>query len=269
MTYKITSISALIISVVVSAIADDYQILTDQSGREIEAKIIRMLPGGQKITVQRKGQRKQLTVPITAFDDATRERISDWFKHSDFLNSGSLVIELDRVRRKAADKSSSSESTFDDIHGNSFTSFSEVRYYNHLVEINLNNKSDQAFENVQLEYVLFYMQEATSQKRNKDGRKTNIYNKNQEKHGTLYHKEEIKIPSKTKFPIETKGIILLQKNFGSSSTIPPIDGEFEGAIIRMTLPTDSGNPLVRELRYPEKLKRNWTTETNNTQPPAP
>ena len=265
MIYYRTSITALILSIITSAIADDYQILTDQNGREIEAKIIRMLPGGEKITVQRKGQRKQLTVPITTFDDATRTKITDWFKHSDFLNSSSLAIELDRVKRKAADKSSSAESTYDDIHGNSSTSYSQVRYYNHLVKINLNNKSDQAFNNVTLEYVLFYTQEES--KRVKEGKYSKY--KKFEHVGSLYHKEKISIPLKSKSSFETKGIILLQKNFDSSSMIPPIEGEFEGAIIRMTLPSDSGNPIIREIRYPEKLKQNWTTETNDAQPPAP
>ena len=267
MSYKRISFIPFIFSVVVSAIADNYQILTDQSGRKIEAKIIQILPGGEKITVQRKGQRKQITVPLAAFDDVTKGKINNWSKNSNFLKSSSLVIELDKVKSKLADKSSSFES--DNYDGSSDTSFTEVRYYSYNISANINNKSDQTFENIQLEYVLFYMQETTSQKINKEGRKTNIYNKNLEQQGTLYHKETITIPSESELSIDTKNIILLQKNFGSSSMIPPIDGEFVGAIIRMTLPTGSGDPLVREIRYPEKLKHNWTTETIDVQPPAP
>lgn len=233
-----------ILANVVTICAGEYRVFTDKNGREIEAKIMHMDLKGTKITVQRKGSRKSTTVPVTVFNDETQAYIKSWAQNSDFLNKRMLSVEFRKKREKVADKSTSGSS------GTSSWSIKSV-YYGHHIEILIQNKSNRSFTDINLEYTLFYTQKHPRENQTK-----------KEMAGTLYEKKTISLPSKSKKEIDTKQLVL---HSYSSDIDESVEGELEGIIIHLTLQSETGETITREIVYPEKLKHLWTTETNNVQ----
>ena len=237
----------------IEVIEDVYRTFTDKSGRTIQAKIIGADSDGTKVTLQREGSHKSTTVPVTLFDDETQAHIRSWIEISDFLNDRIFPVEFEHEYEKIADKSKA------DSIGLTLNSWSiSSVYYGHYIEMALQNKSKHPFNNVTLEYALFYTQEY-----HRNGKKE-VYA------GTLYDKKNIDIPARSTKEIATQQIILHRYSYVSSAYSPgDRDGELEGIIAHLTLQTETGEVVTRKIVYPEKKEFKWTTRTRDVQDHIP
>jgi hypothetical protein len=227
---------------------DGYRVLTDKNGREIEARVVHVDSQAKRVTVHKKGSDKRITVPVTAFTEETQSYLRSFLQRSDFLNDKTLTVEIQKRKKKIADKSTSGESG------------SRVSiYYEGWMELLIHNKSIASFSDVTLEYALFYGQEFFSNTRGM-----------QKNPGTLYDKKTLSFPSGGKTEERTKEVILHTSSSESEHwSAPTQSGELEGVIIRLTFETDSGETVTREIVYPEHLEHSWTTKTRSTQHSIP
>jgi len=236
------------------SIVDEYHAFIDKSGRTIQAKIINVDSEGANVTLQREGSHRSATVPVTLFDDDTQAYIRSWIEASDFLNERILPVEFNHKYEKIADQSQAYTG------GITTTSWSKSSvYYGHHIEMIIQNKSKHPFNNVTLEYTLFYSQDHAG----REGKKT-------ERAGTLYYKQNIDIPPRSTKEIASEQIILHSYSYVSRSYSPEDrDGELEGIIIHLSLLTETGETVTREIIYPEKKDFTWTTKTRNVQERIP
>ena len=155
-----------------------------------------------------------------------------------------MTIDIRSMRKKIADKSSVTDTR-------STTSI----YYGHTAEIRLENKSEHAFNNVRLEYVIFYGQDI---------------NEHYARPGTLYHEQTINLRPKSKTQIKTEQVVLYtsasESEFGST---PTKSGRIKGIIVRLSYQDSEEGTVLREIAHPEGRALEWTTETRNAQLPYP
>lgn len=225
---------------------DEYRTFTDKKGRVIEAKIIRMTPNGQEVTVQRRNPKNTITVPLTVFDAETQTYIKCWSLGSDFMNNRIFSVETKRTKELLADKSTNRDGEFS-------SSTAREKFYGHRFNLIFKNRSSQPFRKVSLEYTLYYNQEFQTK---------NAHD------GCLYKKQSISLSPKSEQEIKTEQVILKSYHSTSEGMFSggtDLDGELEGVIIHLTLHLDNGETVKKEIIFPDNLKHKWTTKTKDAQ----
>ncbi len=160
-----------------------------------------------------------------------------------FLDERLLSVTLKRIKKKNTEDSAESYAQAWKVYDNSF-------------KIILKNGSQVSFNDVTLEYVLYYSQEKHI-KRN---------TAKEENHGTLYEKETISLPKKTTREIDTKVLHLKSyRESGYDDVWPDLDGEMHGIMLTLSIQTESGETISRTVKYPEDLKHVWAPKTKDVQ----
>lgn len=229
----------------------EYRTFTDAAtGRTLEAELIRYDAEGQKVSLKLKGKGTK-TVPISIFSDPDQKYIVAWDKNQDFLSEKGLVVEFSRRKKKDAGSSGADKGGGGGGH---------KKNYECSFAIELKNKSENDFNNVKLEYVVFYTQE----------HHINGLSDKKAKRGKLYGKQFIDLPNKSSKEIET-GTIMLQR-YKIAATLagtPDLNGEIDGIILKLSFQSDTDETIYRAIRYPDGLKNAaWSTTSVDVQIPS-
>ena len=219
----------------------EYRKFADANGRIIEAELVRYDSSQKKVTIKRKGNGATKTVPISIFSETDQKYIISWNENQDFLSERKLKVIFNRRKNKNTDKSSSG-------------GWWDRKYYDCSFSIEFDNRSTVDFTDVDFSYVIFYTQEHHTKNRT---------DKNEE-HGSLYAKKTISLPSKSTKEIETEKLILCHyKVAESSSGQPDIEGEMHGIILNLSMKSETGGTISRQIKYPDDLRHVWTPKTKN------
>jgi len=220
----------------------EYRTFTDTKGRAIEACIVRYDAAKKKVTLRCKNKGVK-TVPANIFSEADQAYIASWNDAQYFLGKRSLGVTINRVSRKNTDASIEQGAM-------------ARKYYNHGFNIKIKNSTTLDFNDVTLEYVIYYSQERHI-KRNTE---------KEEKQGTLHVEQAINLPKKTTREIKTETVSLYTyRESGYDEHWPDLDGDVDGIMLRLSMKTASGETVTREVKYPEGLKRVWSPKTRNAQ----
>lgn len=219
-----------------------YRDFTDASGRTIAAKLVRYDATRSKVTVDCKGKGVK-TVPITVFSSEDQQYIISWSKSQDFLNERKLLVDFKRHKKKNTEYSEE------------LSSMSSI-YFDCGFEITLENRSTIDFNDVTLEYVIYYSQDKHI------NNKTEI----EEQEGRLYEKQQMNFSKKSTKEIKTEQVILYTyRESGYSTVWPDIRSEMHGILLKLSVKTETGETITRLIKYPEKLKKSWSPSTKNVQ----
>ena len=218
----------------------DYRAFTDSQGREINAKLIRYDAIKKKVTIQRKGK-GSATVPISLFSEDDQEYIISWNKNKDFLSAQLLKVEFTRNQSKNADTS---------LYG----SWGEDKCYDCTFSIELENRSSVDFKQVELEYVIYYTQDHYIDNSDNDKRRG--------KSGRLHAQKTITLLKKSSLKVETQKLQLTRRKAAGQTNL---DSKMDGIIVKLSLKTDTGETLSREIKFPTDLNRSWKASTKDAQ----
>ena len=95
---------ALVLGLCAFGRAEEYRVFTDKQGRLSEARIIKVDPRTDKVTVERNDHRR-VTVPSSTFSAADQEYIKEWFAAQAFLSNSRLRVAVEKKKGKAEGKS--------------------------------------------------------------------------------------------------------------------------------------------------------------------
>ena len=239
---KTTLILTLCLGIFAFAARADYRDFTDSKGREINAKLIRYDATKKKVTIQRKGK-GSATVPISLFSEDDQKYIISWNKNQDFLSDKLLKVKFTRWKTKNTERSRSS-------------SWWEQKYSDCSFSIELENRSTTDFKEITLEYVIFYSQD----------HHIRDFSDKEERHGTLYSKNLISLPKKSKKMVETKKICLCREKIGANSYgRPDLEREMHGIMLKLSIKSETGETISRKITFPDKLSKVWTPRTKEAQ----
>ncbi|MEN7972382.1 MAG: hypothetical protein ABFR47_00960 [Verrucomicrobiota bacterium] len=220
----------------------EYREFTDAKGRTLSAKLIRYNDLQKKVTIKCKGKGIK-TVPVSIFSETDQKYIASWKLNQDFLSEKKLLVEFKRRKRKNADSSYAQGSM-------------DRKYYDCSFIIEVENRSTVDFNNVLFEYVIFYSQDKHI-KRNTE---------KEEEHGTLYVEKTIDLPRKSPQEIETEKLLLYTyRESGYSEVWPDINSEVHGVILKLSMKSETGETISREIKYPDNLDHVWTPKTKDVQ----
>lgn len=238
-----TGIWAVITSGIISlSTATEYRAFTDTQGRVIEAKLIRFNESKNSVQVERKGKRSTSFVPLSIFSQADQKYIKSWNQNQAFLSDRYLSVDVNRIKKKDESEGAYSMAT---------------TYYSHCYNLELNNKSTAAFNNISVKYVIYYAQE----------HHINGRSDKEERFGTFFGEFTVDLPMRTEKEIKTDNIFLMTyRESGYDEVWPDLNGDIEGLIVKFSLKTDSGEEVIREFRHPEGFKKPWTTTSKNVEP---
>ena len=226
----------------VFAVQAEYRAFTDTKGREINAELIRYDATKKKVTIKRKGK-GTTTVPISLFSENDQKYIIAWDKDQEFLSDRKLKVEFNRRKRKNTYYSQDAYSM-------------SRKFYDCSYKITFKNGSTADFKKVTLEYVIFYRQD----------KHINNNLKTEEQQGTLYVKKTITLPKKSETEFETEKLLLYtHRESGYSIDWPDLQSEVHGIILKLSLESETGEPISRQIKSPEKLNHVWTPRTKNVQ----
>ncbi len=136
----------------------------------------------------------------------------------------------------------------------SSTGAGERNWYNCNFSIEFENKTTVDFNDIEIEYVIFYTQDHYIRK-NTDKEK---------KHGTLYKRETISLPKKSTEEFETEKILLYHRK-PSYMGKPDLKGKLQGIILTLSMKSDTGEAISRRIKFPDNLNHIWTPSTKNVQ----
>lgn len=220
----------------------EYREFTDATGRKLEAELIRYDASSKKVSLNCKGKGSK-TVSISIFSEADQKYIISWNKNQNFLSDQKLKVEFNRRKSKNTDYTSE------------YYSMSR-KYYDCSYKITVKNNSTADFDDVTLEYVVFYTQDK------------HIHNNRdiEEQHGTLYAKKKISLPKKSTHEFETEQLLIYTyRESGYDYNWPDIQSEIDGIILNLSMKSGTGKTISRRIKYPDKLLLSWTTQTKNVQ----
>ena len=227
--------------VALSAGAKKYHQFTNAKGQKLWARIVRYDDAKKQVLLDCKGKGSK-RVPITVFSEEDQQYILDWDLSRKFLDDHVLKFFFDEKKEEHPEK------TID--HG-----FDETFFWDAWIEFVIQNNSAVSFENVTVEYTLFYAKEIPKGAYEQRGQK-------EKKRETVYAKQTLDLRKYSRAPFSTEKLELSRYSGGPW---PPMRGEIEGLILKMTLPLKSGGTVVRMVRYPKGLKREWTTENKTVE----
>ena len=216
----------------------DYRDFTDTQGREIKAELIRYDATKKKVTIKRKGK-GNATVPISLFSEDDQEYIVAWNKNKDFLSAQLLTVEFVRNQNKNSDSSR-------------YGSWGEDKCYDCTFSIELENRSSVDFKQVELEYVIYYTQDHYIDNSDNDKRRG--------KYGWLHAQKTITLLKKSPLNIETQKLQLTRRKAAGQANL---EFKFDGIIVKLSLKTDTGETISREIKFPKDLGRSWKASTKD------
>lgn len=225
--------------------ADDaYHNFTDSQGRTITARIVSLNTRSQAIRVELESGKKG-NIDISQLSGEDQEYVENWNIAKQFMNERRLRIS---AKRKESENDEMSRDG-----GNSNREVTNAGY-----EITIENTSDVEFENVAIEYCIFYEQETqgTAGRNNKD-------------QGVLCGTLDIEtIPAKSKQTVLTDTVLIyhfeLDSNwYYTSGAANAQRGDVHGIWLRASLESLAQIKAERKYSLPDSLpnSKQWSTKT--------
>ena len=220
----------------------EYRKFKDANGRMIEAEVLRYDAMSKKVSLNCKGKGSK-TVPISIFSEADQKYIVSWSSNQDFLSDRKLKVKFSRNK----DKNKNRSREYDGM---------STKYYDCSYKITIENGSTTDFNDVILEYVIYYTQD----------KHINNRRDTEELNGTLYAKKTISLPKKSSKDIVTDKVALLEyREGGFSENWPDVKSDIDGIILNLSMKSETGETISRRIKFPDKLLFTWTTQTKDVQ----
>ena len=235
MKYKL-SLCLLIIAL--NATAKEYHKFTNTKGQTLLAHLIRYNDSKKTVFLDCKGKGGK-TVPISVFSEEDQQYILDWNLSKKFFDNKVLTVSFKKKKEKLPEKTIDHE-------------FDVTFFWDAWIDVVIQNKSASSFDDVTVEYTLYYTEEIP-----KGGYENR--NESEKKLGTIYAKQTLNLRKNSKAPFSTEKVELSVYS-GREGLWPSMKGEMEGMILKMSFKLNSGETIVRTIRYPKNLEREWTTE---------
>ncbi|VGO11549.1 hypothetical protein PDESU_00094 [Pontiella desulfatans] len=232
----------LVLALALSSFGDgEYRTFTDQDGREIKAKLIKVDTRSGKITVERDDRRK-VTVPANIFSEADQAYIKEWLAAQNFLSNSKLRVNVDKRKGTAGETSETKRAK-------------SPCFY----EIQLDNKSGAPFEGIWIEYCMYMNTENLAGGADKltveTGKSKVLRLPVRGKH--LETTKEIKLFRYYQAQLETTyysdGTVDRNTSYNKMS-----EDNMEGIRVRVYLKTPAGNTFMREICDPSSVEKEYT-----------
>lgn len=189
---------------------------------------------------------RQGKIPLAQLSDADKEFVQTWNTSKDFMDERRFKISAKRVKRDNDEKSRKGYVQNRDVENMGY-------------ELQIENRSDVTFENISLEYCIFYEQEI------------NTSGGEDAKQGVYHDKMDLKkILPKARQSLETKSVLIYKEELSADyhwvdGTDNVQRGEVHGIWVKASLTLPGGDTIVRDFCLPDSLanSRKWTTKTVN------
>jgi len=223
--------------------ADGFHIFTDTQGRAINARILTCDAQKQVMLVQMENGR-QGRISLDMLSDTDKEYVRMWLVGRDFQDDRIFRVS---AKRKAEDNEKKSNKN----------GVVTRKVENYGYELLLENRSDLAFENVEMQYCIYYEQEVGG-----DGG-------NECRQGVFCGKEDLgNLLPGSKQEVKTKPVMIYKSELASgyyytSGTDSSQDGEVHGIWVRFAMNLPNGDEVLREFCLPDSIPNghNWTTKS--------
>ena len=226
--------------------ADDaYREFTNTQGQSIRGRVLSF--DAVKGVVQIEAENgKKARIPLAGLVEKDQEYIQAWGNAQNFMNESRFRISANRNREKNEGKSGQQGVLDRDV--------KNVGY-----DITLDNRSDIALANIQLEYCIFYEQEDFKAGADKAVCEQGIYC------GTL---DVDGIPARSDKVLQTAEVIVFKEELDSgyyyTSGRPNVKhGQVHGVWLRASIALPNGERVFRDYCLPDSLpsSKTWTTKT--------
>ena len=226
--------------------ATKYRDFTSADGKTIRAAV-KAYDAKKKIVTIERDNRKTAKVPITVFSEADQAYIMEWDAAKGFSSDRSLKVTCDKKRvdqRK--------EKEWRDVRfvggGSEKTLLKETSFESLVFDVQFRNMNKSALKNIRMEYIVYYEQSEIS-----------INEEPVAVQNVL--KEEIPVPvldAGKNVVVSTKPVEVYHDNINAvdwadGSVYIGGEGEIHGFRARLYMKMPSGNEIMREFSYPEKL----------------
>jgi hypothetical protein len=223
--------------------ADRYRTFTDSTGREISARILTYDVRKEVIYVQMENGRKG-KIELSKLSDDDRDYVQVWQVSRDFLEDRRFKISAKRKSEDNKDKTNKIGIVTRDVENMSY-------------EILLENNSKMNFENINLQYCIYYEQEVSAA----GGNKT--------KQGVYCGRTEVEdLAPGAKQELKTGNVVIYKKELDSgyyytAGSDSSQDGEIHGIWMQFTMELPGGEEVVREFCLPDSIPNGhtWTTKS--------
>ena len=214
--------------------AKQYQDFTDTQGRTIKGCIVSYNEKTEIVVFERSNKRTA-KVSLSIFSKESQAKILSLETKKNFTSKSTFKISATRQETKNKKKSSD---------GSKYL----IRAENANYEIVLENMSNENFNNIKIEYCIYYEQEENA---DADASKGVLC-------GSI---SDLSIPKKSKETINTDQIIIFKSslnldNYYSMASKSTLNGEILGIWIRVHTKLPSGENAIREYSRPDKILKN-------------
>jgi hypothetical protein len=214
-------------------------------GRAINARIISYDARKQTIRVQMENGREG-DIELAKLSDADKEYVLIWNKAKDFMDERRLKISAKRISEDNEEKTRKYGVVTRDVENMGYKIF-------------LENKSNAAFENVKMQYCIFYEQEEGAS------------GGNETMEGVYCGRTDLgSVPSGSKQELKTDMVLIYKAELDSgyyytSGTDSSQDGEVRGIWVRFIMELPNGDKMMREFCLPDSIPNShkWTTSSVN------
>ena len=222
-----------------------YRDFTNTKGQTVRGRVVSF--DTRKGIVQIEPEKgKKARIPLSALIEEDQEYVRAWGNAQNFMNTGRFRISADCNREKNESKSG--------VQGIYDRDVKNVGY-----KITLDNHSDVALSNIQLEYCIFYEQEDFKNGSDKAICEQGIYCGKMDIDG---------IEAGTEKVLQTTEVMVFKEEMDSSYYFtdgrPNVkDGQVHGLWLRASISLPDGERVYREFSMPNSLpnSRQWTTKT--------
>ena len=223
---------------------DTYRDFTNTQGQTVRGRVASF--DANKGIVQIEPEKgKKARIPLSALIEEDQEYVRAWGNAQNFMNKGRFRISADRNREKNEGKSGQQGVHDRDV--------KNVAY-----DITLDNHSDIALPNIQLEYCIFYEQDDFKDGADKAICEQGIYCGRVDIDGIEAGSEKV---------LQTAEVMVFKEELDSgyyyTDGRPNVKhGQVHGLWLRASISLPDGERVYRDLSIPDSLpnSRNWTTK---------
>lgn len=222
---------------------EDYHMFTDITGREISARILTYDSRKQNIRVEM-GTGRQGNILLSQLSDADQEYVRQWQVGRDFMQDRRFVISAKRKCEDNEEKTRKYGVITRDVENMSY-------------EILLENKSEMMFENIKMQYCIYYEQEES------------VTGGNETRQGVYCGEADIEsLTAGSKQKLKTDAVLIYKAELDSgyyytAGSDSSQDGAVRGIWVKFTMEMPGGDKVVRDFCMPDSIPNGhtWTTRS--------
>ena len=220
---------------------DEYRDFTNTKGQTVRGRIVSF--DARKDIVQIEPERgKKARIPLSALIEKDQEYVRSWQVGRNFMDDRRLKISAKRRREDNEGMTRKYGIVTRDVENMSY-------------EILLENASELMFENVEMQYCIYYEQEESAEGGNETRR------------GVYCGKTDIEtLTSGSKQALKTEVVLIYKAELDSgyyytAGSDSSQDGEVHGIWLRLTMELPGGEKVVRDFSMPDSIPNGhkWTT----------